>query len=97
MAKVSGKYELLYIVDTDLGEESVAATVEKFKTLIEANSTSFETDEWGRRRLAYRINDKTDGHYVIVKFESKPEFPQELTRVLGITDGVLRYLITDIA
>ncbi|MDR1822043.1 MAG: 30S ribosomal protein S6 [Oscillospiraceae bacterium] len=97
MAKVSGKYELLYILDTDLGEENIAAAVEKFKKLIEENGTIAETDEWGRRRLAYRINDKADGHYVIVRFESKPEFPQELTRVLGITDGVLRYLITDIA
>lgn len=94
MAKTSEKYEILYVLDPDLGEEGTAALVEKFKTLIEQNGTISETDEWGKRRLAYPINDKPEGYYVLVKFESAPAFPAELSRVMKITDGVMRTLIT---
>jgi len=94
MAKVSAKYEVMYIIDVDIGEEQIAAMVEKFKTLIEANGTIDELEEMGRRKLAYLINDKPDGYYVLVKFTSAPEFPAELDRVLKITDGVMRSLIT---
>ncbi|MBQ4426802.1 MAG: 30S ribosomal protein S6 [Oscillospiraceae bacterium] len=94
MAKTSEKYEVLYIIDPDLGEEATAALVEKFKTLIEQNGTLGEVDEWGKRRLAYPINDKPEGYYVLVKFTSGPEFPAELDRVMKITDGVVRSLIT---
>ena len=94
MAKTAEKYELLYIIDPDLSEEDTAAIVEKFKNLIEANGTLGEVEEWGKRKLAYLINDKPEGYYVLVKFESAPEFPAELYRVLGITEGVMRSLIT---
>jgi len=94
MAKTSAKYELMYIIDVDLGEEQIAAMVEKFKTLIEANGSIDELDEWGKRKLAYLINDKPDGYYVLVKFTSAPEFPAELDRVLKITDGIMRSMIT---
>jgi small subunit ribosomal protein S6 len=94
VAKTSANYELLYIIDLDKGEEGIPAIVEKFKTLIETTGTVDSIDEWGRRRLAYPINDKTDGHYVLVKFTAPPELPAELDRVLGITDGILRSLIT---
>ena len=94
MAKLSADYELMYIIDPDQGEEEVAATVEKFKTLIESNGTINEHDEIGRKKLAYLINDKPDGYYVLVKFNSGPEFPAELDRVLKITDGIMRWLIT---
>jgi small subunit ribosomal protein S6 len=53
-----------------------------------------EIEEWGKRKLAYLINDKAEGYYVLVKFTSGPEFPQELDRILKITDGVMRSLIT---
>jgi len=94
MAKTTAKYELMYIIDLDIGEEQIAATVEKFKTLTEANGTVDELDEIGKKKLAYLINDKPEGYYVLVKFTSGPEFPAELDRVLKITDGVMRSLIT---
>ena len=94
MAKTTEKYELLYIIDPDLGEEATAAIVEKFKTLIEQNGTLGEVEEWGKRKLAYLINDKPVGFYVLVKFSAAPEFPAELYRVLGITEGVMRSLVT---
>ncbi len=94
MAKTSENYELMYIIDLDKGEEEISALVEKFKALIEANGTLNELEELGRRKLAYLINDKPEGYYVLVKFQSAPEFPAELDRVLKITDGVMRSLIT---
>ncbi|MDR3278561.1 MAG: 30S ribosomal protein S6 [Oscillospiraceae bacterium] len=94
MAKVSANYELLYIIDADRSEEDISALSEKFKALIEANGTVSELDAWGKRRLAYPINDKPDGYYILVRFTSAPEFPAELDRVMGITDGIMRSLIT---
>ncbi len=94
MAKVSAKYEAMYIIDKDLGEEGIAAVVERFKNLIEANGTIDEHEEWGVRKLAYLINDKPEGYYVLVKFTSAPSFPAELDRIFRITDGVMRSLIT---
>ena len=94
MAKTSANYELMYIIDSDIGEEETAAMVDKFKTLIEANGTVNELDEIGKKKLAYLINDKPEGYYVLVKFTSGPEFPAELDRVLKITDGIMRSLIT---
>ena len=93
MAKINGNYEVVYIVDPALGEEAVAATVEKFKTLAEQHSSVVEVEEWGKRRLAYAIDYKTEGYYVLMSFSCEPSFPRELDRVLGITDGILRSMI----
>ena len=94
MAQISAKYELLYIIDPAKGEEGIAAIVEKFKAMVEAEGTLTSIDEWGKRRLAYPINDLPEGYYVLMTFDAKPELPAELDRVLGITDGILRSLIT---
>lgn len=94
MAKTSEKYELMYIINPNLSEEEIAAVVEKFKALVEQNGTLDEMEEMGKRKLAYEINYISEGYYVLVKFTSAPDFPAELDRVLGITDGVLRSLIT---
>ena len=94
MAKSTEKYECMYILSPNLTEEETAALVEKFKTLIESNGTLDETQEMGKRKLAYEINYLTEGYYVLVKFTSNPDFPAELDRVMGITDGVIRSLIT---
>ena len=94
MAKITGKYEVLYIIDPAQGEEGIAALVEKFKALVEAEGTLSEINEWGKRRLAYPINDLTEGYYVLMTIETKPEFPAELERVMKITEGVLRCLTT---
>ena len=94
MAKTSEKYELMYIINPNLSEEETAGIVEKFKALVEQNGTLDEVEEIGKRKLAYEINYISEGYYVLVKFTSAPEFPAELDRVLGITDGVIRSLIT---
>ena len=96
MAKQTAAYELMYIIDLDIGEEQIAATIEKFKTLIETDGTVNELEEIGKKKLAYLINDKPDGYYVLVKFTSGPGLPAELDRVLKITDGIMRSLITAI-
>lgn len=94
MAKTTEKYELMYIINPNLSEEETAAVVEKFKALVEQNGTLEEMEEMGNRKLAYEINYISEGYYVLVKFTSGPDFPAELDRVLGITDGILRSLIT---
>lgn len=93
MAKLSANYEVVFIIDPAQGEENIAALVAKFKTLAEQNSSAVEVEEWGARKLAYPINFKTDGYYVLMNFTSEPSFPKELDRVLGITDGIIRSLI----
>ena len=97
MAKITGKYEVLYIIDPAQGEEGIAALVEKFKAMVEAEGSVSDINEWGKRRLAYPINDLTEGYYVLMNFESKPEFPAELERVMKITEGVMRCLTTAVA
>ena len=93
MAKLNGNYEAVYILNPELSEEQIAALVEKFKAVVEANGTVSEIDEWGKRRLAYPINDLPEGYYVLMNCECKPELPAELDRVFKITDGILRSLI----
>ncbi len=93
MAKITSKYETIFIVDLDLGEEGIANMVAKFRTLIEENATLEKVDEWGKRRYAYPINDQTEGYYVLVNFESKPDFPAELDRIYKITEGIVRSII----
>ena len=97
MAKITANYEAMYILNPALSEEAIAALVAKFKGVVEANGTVTEVDEWGKRRLAYPINDLAEGYYVLMNFESKPEFPAELERVMKITDGVMRCLTTVVA
>ena len=87
-------YEVLYVLNPNLTEEETQGVVEKFKTLIEQNGAIDEMDEWGKRKLAYEINYLTEGYYVLVKFTSGPELPAEVDRILGITDGVIRSLVT---
>ena len=94
MAKTSEMYEVMYIINPAVGEDGIAAIVEKFKTLIETNGTIDEMEEMGKRKLAYEINYISEGYYVLVKFTSAPEFPAELDRILGITEGVIRSMIT---
>ena len=94
MAAVTAKYETVMVLSMKLGEEGIQSTIEKFKALIEKHATLQEVDEWGKRKLAYPINDEAEGYYVIYTFESKPEYPAELSRRLNIADGVLRSLVT---
>ena len=87
------KYETMLVTNPALDEEASAALIGKFKSLIEANGTIDSVDEWGKRRLAYPIEDNTEGVYTVIKFSSNPDFPAELDRVYKITEGVLRSII----
>ena len=92
MEKKICSYELLFTISGNLGEDDYKALCEKFVSLINENGTDVTVDEWGKRKLAYPINYITEGYYVLVNFKSEPTFPLELERVLGITEGVIRYM-----
>ena len=87
------KYETIMVYSLAKGEEAAKELVEKFKALVESNGTLESVDEWGKRRLAYEIDDKTEGYYVLVDFKAASEFPKELERQYRITDGILRTII----
>ena len=97
MENCKNSYETLYIINAALAEDAIKALVEKFTALIAQHGEVTEVNEWGKRRLAYPINDLMEGYYVLMNYESKPEFPAELERVMKITDGVLRCLTTVVA
>ena len=80
MAEKINLYETIFIIDSTKTEEETAALVEKFKSLIEKNGEIESVDEWGKRRLAYPINDLNEGYYVLINFKSNAEFPTELER-----------------
>ena len=90
MENVINKYETIIVVDASLTDDEINATVEKFKALITANGTIENVDVWGKRKLAYPIDFKTEGYYVLINFASQAEFIAELDRNYNITDGILR-------
>ena len=95
MAKLSSKYEAMAVFSLKNGEESMRELVKKFAERIQRHAENVEVNEdWGKRKLAYPINDETEGYYVIYRFVSKPDYPNELSRRFNISDGVLRSLIT---
>lgn len=87
------KYESIFIIDSQIGEENVKALVEKFKNLFETSAQLENIDEWGKRRLAYEINDLNEGYYVLANFSAESDFPRELERIYKITDGIIKYLV----
>lgn len=91
--KMLNSYETIFIVDATLEEEAVNNVKEKFTSLIAANGTVDNVDEWGKRRLAYEINDKTEGYYYLVDFTADAEFPKELDRQFRINENILRTII----
>ncbi len=93
MTEILNSYETIFIIDAGLEEDKTKALIEKFTALIAANGTVESVDEWGKRKLAYEIADRTEGYYVLVNFKSNSEFPKELDRNYRITDGVLRTII----
>ena len=93
MEKVNASYETIFVVDLQKGEEEIKALVEKFTSLISKNGNVEEVDEWGKRRLAYPINDLTEGYYVLVKFNAPAQFISELERIFGITEGIMRSIV----
>ena len=88
------QYEVLYVITPELDDEANQAVQDKFAKIITDNGGEIEkTDVWGKRRLAYAIDYKTEGYYVLMSFTSGPEFPKELDRILGITEGIMRSMI----
>ena len=95
MEKVICSYETLFVIKPNLTEEATAAVMNKFTALIADNGGTVENvNVWGKRRLAYPIQYKTEGYYVLMNYKSEPSFPLEMERVLGITDGILRHMTT---
>ena len=93
MAKINANYEVLYIIDPSLGEEGTAAVVAKFKEMTEARGTVSEVNEWGKRHLAYPINDLTEGYYVLMTFNADAAYPAELNRKMRIDTNIMRSII----
>lgn len=88
------KYEVLYVVTPELEEEAYRAVLDKFAGIISANGGVVENcDEWGKKKLAYPIDYKTEGYYVLVNFEAAPEFPKELERNFKIDENIMRYMV----
>ena len=93
MEKVINSYETLFIVDVTGGEEATKATVTKFTDIIAKNAEIVEVADWGKRRLAYPINDMPEGYYTVVTFKAEPAFPAELERVFNIDETIMRSMI----
>lgn len=93
MEKVINSYESMFIVDLVNGEEAAKATADKFVALIKENAELVEESVWGKRRLAYPINDKPEGYYVVVTFKSEPAFPAEFERLTSIDEAILRSMV----
>lgn len=93
MEKVINSYECLFIVDVTNGDEATDATVNKFMSVIEANAEVVDVAKWGKRRLAYPINDMPEGYYVIATFKAEPTFPSELERVFNIDETIMRSMV----
>ncbi len=93
MAKANTNYETIFVCDLSNGEEAVKALVEKFVTLIKSNGEVTEVNEWGKRRLAYPINDMNEGYYTFVTFNAPQAFIAELERRYKINDGIMRSIV----
>ena len=92
--ELTSKYETVFIVNPDFTEEAAKGLLEKFSGLITANGGAVDkVDEWNKRKLAYPIEDYTEGYYYVIAFTAPAEVPAELDRVYNITDGVLRSII----
>ena len=89
------KYEMLYILDTNLSDEAKEVVIKKFEDLVVGNGGVIEKiDRWGVKKLCYPINYKPEGYYVLMTFEAEKTLVVELKRIAGITDGVIRRMIT---
>ena len=92
--ELTAKYETVFIVNPDLNEDAAKGMLEKFTALITDNGGAIEkVDEWGKKKLAYLIEDYTEGYYYVVNFTAPAAVPAELDRVYNITDGILRSIV----
>lgn len=93
MEKIINSYECMFIVNLANGEDAAKATVNKFTDLITANAEVIRIDEWGKRRLAYPIEDMNEGYYTVATFKCEGAFPAELQRLMNIDESVMRAMI----
>ena len=93
MEKVINSYEALFIVDVEAGEDAAKAVVTKFLNRIAKNGEIVEVADWGKRRLAYPINDMPEGYYTVVTFKAEPAFPAELERLYNIDESIMRSIV----
>ncbi|MBP3384598.1 MAG: 30S ribosomal protein S6 [Firmicutes bacterium] len=87
------KYEVMFIIDPILEDEKKNAVVERVQEIINADGEVSSVDTWGMRKLAYPINKKNEGYYVVVEFNASADLPKELDRRLRISDDVMRHII----
>lgn len=87
------KYESIFIISALLEDEKIQEIVTKVKNLVETSGQLEKIDEWGKRRLAYEIDDQKEGYYTLMQFSAEPVFPAELERIYKITEGVIKYII----
>ena len=90
---VMNKYETVYIISPTIDEEHTKGLVEKFNNLVSENGELEKVEEWGRKKLAYEIQDQKEGYYVLMNFLAKSDFPAELERNFKITEGILTYMV----
>ena len=90
---MQNNYETIMIINSNLEETTIRATIEKFESLINANGKVESTEEWGKKKLAYPIEKQNEGYYVLVNFTSNPEFIDELSRIYNITDEVIKHIV----
>ncbi len=90
------KYELMYVLSPVVGAEGLTELHEKIKSIVETDGTIESVDHWGMKRLAYPIEDQTEGDYSVVLFSAEPDAPEEIQRILKITEGVMRYMIISV-
>jgi len=86
-------YEVMFIIDSVLEDDKKEASIETVKEIIAADGEVGKVDVWGMRKLAYPINKKNDGYYVLIEFTGSTELPKELDRRLRISDHVIRHII----
>ena len=88
------KYEVLYILDAKIDDAAKEALCDKFKSaVVNGGGTVENVDKWGVKKLAYEIDFKSEGYYVLMNFTAPSEFPQELERQMRITDEVIRFIV----
>ena len=88
-------YEVMLILDPALEDDKKDATVETVKGIFAAEGEVGNVDTWGMRKLAYPIQKKSEGYYVVIEFKAQPTLPKELDRRLKISDNVIRHMIVN--
>ena len=92
MAEIINKYETIFVLDCALEEEKINALSEKFQNQIAENGQIAEVTDWGKRRLAYPINDLEEGYYTLVNYSAPADFVAELERKFKIDENILRFM-----